>query len=107
MEQKAGQGLQTEIEVLGERPAGARSQSDPLVQLADATLRWIGIEPSYAASSTDANIPISLNIPALCVGVTYAGRAHTVEEYIQVPPIANGVAQLLRLVVEACTLIGK
>ena len=105
VEQKAGQGLQTEIEVLGERPAGARSQKDPLILVADKTLRWLGIEPVYAASSTDANIPISLNIPALCVGVTYAGRAHTIEEYIQVPPIADGVAQLLRLTVEACTLI--
>jgi len=105
VEQKVGQGLQTEIAVLGERPAGARSQTDPLIQLADKTLRWLGIEPVYAASSTDANIPISLNIPALCVGVTFAGRAHTMEEYIQVPPIADGVAQLLRLTVEACTLI--
>ncbi len=105
VEQKAGQGLQTEIEVLGERPAGARSQKDPLIQVADKTLRWLGIEPVYAASSTDANIPISLNIPALCVGITHAGRAHTIEEYIQVPPIADGVAQLLRLTVEACTLI--
>ena len=105
VEQKAGQGLRTEIEVLGERPAGARSQKDPLIQLADKTLRWLGIEPAFAASSTDANIPISLNIPALCVGVTYAGRAHTKEEYIQVPPIADGMAQLLRLTIEACTLI--
>ncbi len=105
VEQKAGQGLQTEIEVLGERPAGARSQTDPLIQLADKTLRWLGIEPVYAASSTDANIPISLSIPALCVGVTYAGRAHTIEEYIRVPPITDGVAQLLRLTVEACTLM--
>ena len=106
VEQKAGQGLRTEIEVLGERPAGTRSQTDSLIQLADKTLRWVGIEPVYAASSTDANIPISLDIPALCVGVTYAGRAHTIEEYIQVPPIADGMTQLLRLTVEACELIG-
>src|SRR5436309_4450360 len=31
VEQRAGPGLQTDIEVLGERPAGERSQSDPLV----------------------------------------------------------------------------
>ncbi|GAC1357128.1 MAG: M20/M25/M40 family metallo-hydrolase [Ktedonobacteraceae bacterium] len=107
VEQQAGQGLRTEIEVLGERPAGTRSQTDPLVQLASKTLKWLGIEAIYAASSTDANIPISLNIPAICVGVTYAGRAHTIEEYIQIPPIADGVAQLLRLAIEACTLIAR
>lgn len=105
--QRAGEGLQTEIEVLGERPAGERSKTDPLVQLASKTLQWLGIEPTYAASSTDANIPISMNIPAICVGVTYAGRAHTIEEYIRVPPIAEGLAQVVRLTVEACTLIAQ
>lgn len=105
VEQKAGQGLQAEIEILGERPAGSRSQLDPLIQIADKTLRWLDIEPSYAASSTDANIPISLGIPSMCVGVTYAGRAHTVDEYIEVPPIGIGLAQLLRLVVESCTML--
>jgi len=107
VEQRAGEGLQTEIEILGERPAGARSQTDPLVQLASKTLQWLGIEPTYAASSTDANIAISLNIPAICVGVTYAGRAHTVEEYIQIPPIADGLAQLVRLTIEACALVAQ
>ena len=29
------------------------------------------------------------------------------DEYIQVPPIADGLAQLLRLTVEACTLIAQ
>jgi len=107
VEQRAGQGLQTQIEILGERPAGAISQSDPFVQLAETTLKWLNIKPIYAASSTDANIPISMHIPAVCVGVTYAGRAHTVEEYIEVPPIADGLAQLLRLVIEGCTLIAQ
>ncbi len=107
VEQRAGQGLQTQIEILGERPAGAISQSDFLVQLAETTLKWLNIKPIYAASSTDANIPISMHIPAVCVGVTYAGRAHTVEEYIEVPPIADGLAQLLRLVIEGCTLIAQ
>ncbi|GAC1397855.1 MAG: M20/M25/M40 family metallo-hydrolase [Ktedonobacteraceae bacterium] len=105
VKQRVGPGLQTEIEVLGERPAGTRSQTDSLVQLASTTLQWLGIEPTYAASSTDANIPISMNIPAICVGVTYAGRAHTLEEYIQIPPIADGLAQLLRLSIEACTFL--
>jgi len=107
VEQRVGAGLQTEIEMLGERPMGTRSKSDPLIQLADATLRWLGMEPIYAVSSTDANIPISMNIPALCVGVTYAARAHTLDEYMHVSPIAHGLAQLLRLTTEACVLIGR
>ena len=107
VEQKAGSRLQTQIEVLGERPAGTLSQNDPLVVLATTTLNWLGINPIYAASSTDANIPISMHIPAICVGVTYAGRAHTLEEYIEVAPIGNGLAQLLRLAIDGSTLIAQ
>ncbi len=107
VEQKAGPRLQTQIEILGERPAGTLSQNDPLVVLAAMTLTWLGINPIYAASSTDANIPISMHIPAICVGVTYAGRSHTLEEYIEVAPIGNGLAQLLRLAIDGCTLIAQ
>lgn len=104
IEQKAGAGLRVEIEVLGERPAGERSLSDPLVQLAGETLRWLGIEPRYGSSSTDANIPISLNIPSVCVGVTYGEHAHTLQEYFLVPPLALGLAQVGRLCIEASHL---
>jgi len=105
VQQRAGPGLQTEIEVLGERPAGERSQSDPLVQLAAEALTWLGIEPKYEASSTDANVPISLNIPAVCIGITQVEQAHTLEEFVHVQPIGNGLAQLVRLCIEAGTLI--
>lgn len=105
VQQRAGPGLQTEIEVLGERPAGERSQSDPLVQLAAEALTWLGIEPKYEASSTDANVPISLNIPAVCIGITQVEQAHTLEEFVHVSPIGNGLAQLVRLCTEASTLI--
>lgn len=107
IEHRAGDGLQTEIEVLGERPAGSRSQSDPVVQLAAETLDWLGIEPKYSASSTDANIPISFNIPAVCVGVTQVERMHTVEEFLHIPPISDGLAQLTRLCIDASTLIAN
>ncbi|GAC1350508.1 MAG: M20/M25/M40 family metallo-hydrolase [Ktedonobacteraceae bacterium] len=105
VEQCAGAGLQTEIEVLRERPAGERSQADPLVQLAAGALTWLGMQPKYEAASTDVNIPISLNIPAVCIGVTRVERAHTLEEFLHIPPIGDGLAQLVRLCIEASTLI--
>jgi acetylornithine deacetylase/succinyl-diaminopimelate desuccinylase-like protein len=102
VEQRAGPGLQTEIEILGNRPAGQLSRSSPLVQLAADALIWQGIEPKYGASSTDANIPIGLNIPAVCIGITRVEGAHTLEEFLTIPPIAAGMAQLTRLCIEAC-----
>lgn len=101
----AGAGLRSEITILGERPAGQRSLTDPLVQLAGEALRWVGIEPHYGSSSTDANIPISLNIPAVCIGVTYGEHAHTLQESLTVSPLGKGLAQVARLCIEASTQI--
>jgi tripeptide aminopeptidase len=100
-----GAGLTAEIEVLGERPAGQRPADDPLVQLAVRAANWVDVKPQVMAASTDVNIPISLGIPAVCVGVTYGERAHTLEEFIQVPPISKGLAQVLRLCLEATQLL--
>ena len=50
---------------IGDRPAGEGDRSAPLVQRAAAALRAVGLEPEPAASSTDANIPLSLGIPAV------------------------------------------
>lgn len=105
IEQRAGSGLQVAIEVLGERPAGQRSLSDPLVQLAGEVLRWLDIEPRYGTSSTDANIPISLNIPTVCIGVTHGEHAHTLQEYFTISPLGQGLAQLVRLSVEASEMV--
>ncbi len=100
-------GLLAKIEVLGERPAGRTSETDPLVQLAIQALQWVAVEPRLVASSTDANIPISLHIPSLCVGVTQGEKAHTVNEYIHIAPIEKGIAHLVRLCVDACELIAR
>lgn len=97
--------LTGDIEVLGERPAGVIDQNHPLVLAARRSLYWLGLEATLDASSTDANIPLSVGIPAICVGITRGGRGHTVDEYIQVSPIAQGVAQLTRLVVDVTEMI--
>jgi tripeptide aminopeptidase len=102
---QAGIGLQTSIEVLGDRPAGRISEDDPLVQLALRAVRWVGLEPNCVASSTDANIPISLNIPAVCIGITRGVQAHTIDEHLYISPIGQGLAQLVRLSLEASELV--
>jgi acetylornithine deacetylase/succinyl-diaminopimelate desuccinylase-like protein len=107
VEHAAGPGLQARIEVLGERPAGGIAADAPIVQLAASCLRWLGVEPRLTASSTDANIPLSLGIPSVCVGVTHSERTHTVEEWLSIPPIGNGLAQLLRLIIEASASLAQ
>ena len=53
------------LEPIGDRPAGRGDRAAPLVQRAAAALRTIGVTPRPVASSTDANIPLSLGIPAV------------------------------------------
>lgn len=90
--------ITTDIEVLGERPAGQTPDSEPIVQTGLQILRDLGMDPYTDASSTDANVPISRGIPSICVGVTRGEGAHRMEETIQIEPIASGMAQLLKLV---------
>lgn len=84
-------------EILGERPAGVVPLDSPIIRLADATLAALGIETTYDASSTDANIPISRDTPALCVGLTTGGNVHREDEFIDVAPLGTGLAQLALL----------
>lgn len=90
--------VSTEVEVLGERPAGSTPASAPIVQTAVQILRDLGLDPYTDASSTDANVPISRGIPAVCVGITRGEGSHRMEETIQIDPISIGLTQLLKLV---------
>jgi tripeptide aminopeptidase len=79
-----------EIARIGDRPAGHTDESGELALLARASLVAHGFTPSFEASSTDANIPMSLGIPAIKIGSGGSGgRAHSLEEWIDVEPEAS------------------
>jgi acetylornithine deacetylase/succinyl-diaminopimelate desuccinylase-like protein len=99
--------LSVDIDVLGERPAGTCPRSHPLVSAAGAVLREVGFEPIYDASSTDANIPISLGIPAVCIGITHGGQGHTTSEFIEIAPVVSGLTQLSLLAVAAAQVVAE
>jgi acetylornithine deacetylase/succinyl-diaminopimelate desuccinylase-like protein len=76
-----------EIEKIGDRPAGRTDQNSKLVRLAHAAISEHGFRPRFETSSTDANIPMSLGIPAIKIGSGGSGgRAHSLEEWIDVSP---------------------
>jgi acetylornithine deacetylase/succinyl-diaminopimelate desuccinylase-like protein len=93
------QGIEVSWQVLGDRPAGSVPFDSPIVNHALETLRGLGISPIADASSTDANIAISQGLPAICIGLTSGANAHRPDEYIDIPPIAIGLAQLASLVI--------
>jgi len=91
-------GLNIEAEVIGQRAAGEMSPDHPLIQLAVDCVREQGLEPVLTMGSTDANIPLNRNFPALVLGISTGGGAHTKDEYINTAPIEKGMEQLVRFV---------
>ena len=73
------------FEQKGKRPAGTQEQSCQIVQAANAANQALGMDTLYiGAASTDANIPISLGIPAITVGWGgKGGGEHTIHEWYE------------------------
>jgi tripeptide aminopeptidase len=94
--------IKLEITMLNSRPAGAQSPNDPIVQAALASAEAIGFTPLLSGpGNTDANVPITLGIPALALGGGGDnGRAHTLEEWYDPTDAHYGVQKIF------LTLIG-
>lgn len=79
-----------EIKAVGDRPAGNTPMNADIVRYATAAYQAHGFAPICAASSTDANIPMSLGIPAIKIGSGgTGGRAHSLAEWIDVEKTAS------------------
>jgi di/tripeptidase len=75
-----------EVECVGERPCADKldmEKQNALAKRCKAVIEQVaGVEVGFKSSSTDCNIPLSLGIPAVCVGVYTGGKVHTREEFI-------------------------
>lgn len=98
--------LTLEVEVIGDRPAGATDPDAPLVGAAVEATRAMGLAPELVASSTDANLPMSLGIPAVTMGAGgEAGQAHTPEEWYRNEQGPEGVLRALLTVLLAVGVV--
>jgi acetylornithine deacetylase/succinyl-diaminopimelate desuccinylase-like protein len=77
--------IEVEAKVIGERPSGVTPADSPIARLAAAATSKFGLLPTFSVGSTDANIPISLGVPAITIdsGGT-GGRAHALDEWVNV-----------------------
>ncbi len=91
-------------DVIGQRPAGDIPADHPLVQLAVDCTYEAGLEAVLTSGSTDANIPLSQGFPAVVMGITTGGSAHTTHEYINTEPITKGMEIIVRFVERAGSL---
>ena len=82
--------IEVDVKLIGDRPFGEISQNAPIVQAASAVIRAFGMSPVYGMSSTDANIPMSMGIPAITLESGGTGsRNHTLDEWIDVEKTAS------------------
>jgi tripeptide aminopeptidase len=76
------QSLQLDFVSLGTRPAGKLPDGSALVQAIRDADRYLGNRSRLERSSTDANIPLSLKIPAVAIGGGgRGGGSHTLNEW--------------------------
>jgi acetylornithine deacetylase/succinyl-diaminopimelate desuccinylase-like protein len=83
-----------DVEILGERPAGALPRDSPLLATVLEVRRRLGLPETIEAGSTDANAALGLGIPALGLGVSHGRDMHTLGESIDIDSLALGVRQI-------------
>ncbi len=84
------------VEMMGERPSGITSTETDIVQAALETTRRLGADAILDIGSTDANIPMSMGIPAIAMGGGGgSGNVHTPEEWFDPTNRALGLQRLL------------
>jgi acetylornithine deacetylase/succinyl-diaminopimelate desuccinylase-like protein len=97
--------LQLAVEITGNRPTGTTPPADPLVRAAVDATRAVGREPELAIASTDANVPISLGIPAVALGAGgAAGHTHLETEWYDDGGGTDGLFRALLVLAAAAGL---
>jgi tripeptide aminopeptidase len=94
-------------ELIGSRPCGVTPVETDLVRAAIGATRLVGKLPVLAASSTDANVPISLGIPAIALGGGgRGGGVHTLDEWFEDLDAARGIERVLLTVLTLAGIHG-
>ena len=99
MEQFRASGVQIETEVVGDRPCGRNVDNSALARrAAEAVKTHYGWLPQFGSGSTDANVPLSMGISAICPGCVMGAGAHTREEYVEIDSLLPGLKVAAELI---------
>jgi acetylornithine deacetylase/succinyl-diaminopimelate desuccinylase-like protein len=90
--------LSFSIAKIGDRPAAALPEDAALLASLRAVDRHLGLRTDLRLGSTDANIPLSLGVPALSMGAGGdGGGAHTLAEWYSAKDREVGLRRVLLL----------
>jgi acetylornithine deacetylase/succinyl-diaminopimelate desuccinylase-like protein len=74
--------LSAKVKEIGSRPGGDLAPNEPILEYLMAVDAHLGIRSQQDRASTDANIPLSLGLPAVSIGAGgQGGGAHTPAEW--------------------------
>jgi acetylornithine deacetylase/succinyl-diaminopimelate desuccinylase-like protein len=77
--------LKLRVEVIGDRPVGVTDPDSPVMRAAVAAFAACDLRARLSRSSTDANVPMSLGIPALALPHgAHTLNAHSMQEWCDV-----------------------
>jgi tripeptide aminopeptidase len=97
--------LSCAVTLIGDRPSGETPATAELVRAALDVTSALGERPELVASSTDANLAISLGIPAVCIGAGGdSGGIHTLDEWYSDEKGALGVERALLVALSVARL---
>lgn len=86
------------ITKIGDRPAASLPEDSPLLTALRAVDRHLGLRTDIRLGSTDANLPLSLGVPALSMGAGgEGGSAHTQAEWYSAKGRETGLRRVLLL----------
>lgn len=90
------------IEKIGDRPAGRLPEGSALLELVRGVDRHLAIRTEQRIASTDANIPLSLGVPAVSIGGGgEGGGIHTRAEWYDARGRELGLRRLVLLLLAA------
>ncbi len=88
-------GINVKVKTIGERPCAKDVDAKKMARLREQVKAIIKstaqAEPKFEPGSTDCNIPMSLGVPAICIGVYNGGGQHTREEYVYKNSLRKGL----------------
>ncbi len=88
--------LTAKIKDLGSRPGGRLPDHSMLLESIQAVDSYLNIRSRVDCASTDANVPLSLGLPAVSIGAGgQGGGAHTREEWYQPDGREQGLRRIL------------
>ena len=92
------------VRLIGDRPCAGEVdmeiQNKMCERVGALVKKYYDTEPEFRPASTDCNVPSSMGIPSVCVGLVDTKGAHTREEYVEIYSLEKGVMIAKELIME-------